>query len=311
MVTFEVSGVPRPGLRIGDDILALDARLGSRLPGVDTGSVIGLLESWSTVEPVLDELAGAHTGDDPEAYQVGSVTLLPPVRWPRAIFCASANYNDHVQEWTGSGLPDKATTRPCFFFKAPHHTLVGPDDVVHLPRPDAKMFNEIELAVIIGRRTRLVSEASAMDSVAGYAIFNDVSDYSQSQRKDWYGQRFGMADWMRIKSFDNSSVLGPDLVPASQVEDPYKLAMNLYVNDELVQESSTELMHYSIAEQISYLSEQLTLLPGDVVSTGSIRGIGAVKGVFLNVGDRVRAEIDGLGAQHNVIGAPPAADAGE
>jgi 2-keto-4-pentenoate hydratase/2-oxohepta-3-ene-1,7-dioic acid hydratase in catechol pathway len=303
LVTFAADGgAPQPGLRIGDGILPLTGERAAALPGADTSSVLGLLESWEAVEPALDQIAGAYDGSG--ALALEAVTLGPPVRWPRAIFCASANYNDHVQEWTGSGLPDKSTTRPCHFLKLPYHTLVGPEDVVHIPRPDARLFNEIELAVVIGKPARMVSEARAMDSVAGYTIFNDVSDYSQSGRSDWYGKRFGIGDWLRIKSFDNSSVLGPNLVPAGQVDDPYKLGMSLFVNDELMQESSTELMHYSIAEQISYLSEQLTLQPGDVISTGSIRGIGAVRGIFLNPGDRVRARIDGLGEQHTVIGAP-------
>jgi 2-keto-4-pentenoate hydratase/2-oxohepta-3-ene-1,7-dioic acid hydratase in catechol pathway len=305
LVTFTANGgAPQPGLRIGDEIVPLAGERAAALAGADTTSVLGLLESWEAVEPALDQIAGAYDGSG--ALPVEAVTLGPPVRWPRAIFCASANYNDHVQEWTGSGLPDKSTTRPCHFLKLPYHTLVGPDDVVHIPRPDAQVFNEIELAVVISKPTRMVSEARAMDSVAGYLVFNDVSDYSQSGRSDWYGKRFGIGDWLRIKSFDNSSVLGPNLVPAAQVDDPYKLAMNLFVNDELMQESSTSLMHYSIAEQISYLSEQLTLMPGDVISTGSIRGIGAVRGIFLNPGDRVLATIDGLGEQHTTIGAPVA-----
>jgi 2,4-didehydro-3-deoxy-L-rhamnonate hydrolase len=305
LITFTAGGgAPRPGLRIGDEILPLTGEYAAVLSRADTSSVLGLLESWESVEPALEQIAGTYDGSG--ALAVDAVTLGPPVRYPRAIFCASANYNDHVQEWTGSGLPDKSTTRPCHFLKLPYHTLVGPDDVVRIPRPDARLFNEIELAVVIGKPTRMVSEARAMDSVAGYAVFNDVSDYSQSGRSDWYGKRFGIGDWLRIKSFDNSSVLGPNLVPASQVADPYKLGMSLFVNDELMQESSTELMHYSIAEQISYLSEQLTLLPGDVISTGSIRGIGAVRGIFLNPGDLVRAVIDGLGEQHTTIGAPAA-----
>jgi 2,4-diketo-3-deoxy-L-fuconate hydrolase len=305
LVTFAPSadGIPRPGLRMGDEVVGLTGARAAGLAGVDASSVLGLLESWAQAAPALDAIADAHTSDGEDTHAAETVHLFAPVRWPHGIFCASANYNDHVREWTGAGLPDKSTTRPCHFFKSPYHTLVGPNDVIHLPRKDAKVFNELELAVVIGKPTRAVSEAKAMDSVAGYVVFNDVSDYSQSGRSDWYGKRFGIGDWLRIKSFDNSSVLGPGIVPASQVESPYKLAMNLFVNEELMQESSTEMMHYSIAEQISYLSEQLTLQPGDVLSTGSIRGIGAVRGIFLEPGDRVRATIDGLGEQNNTIAA--------
>lgn len=307
LVTFASSGEATPGLLVGGSVVDLRIALGNCMPAVDVSSMVGILETWTSVKPLADGLASdvrAGTGAV-AVHDLAAVSLLAPVRWPRGIFCASANFRDHVREWTGQELPDKATTRPCFFFKAPFHTLVGPYDVVHLPRDDAKVFNEVELAVVIGERARSVPEEQAMEHVAGYAIFNDVSDFSQSQRQDWYGQRFGMADWLRIKSFDNSSVLGPMVVPADQVADPYALDMKLWVNDELVQESSTSMMHYSIAEQISYLSEQLTLLPGDVVTTGSVRGIGAVRGVFLEPGDVVRAEIASLGQQRVVVGEPP------
>lgn len=299
MVTFGDPD-PQPGLRVGDQILPISAvDLG---PDIDTSSMLGLLESWAAALPVLDDFVADYQPSGEGAYSIADVTLHPPVRWPRAIFCAISNYDDHVREWTGgSGLPDKSTTQPHHFFKAPFHTLVGPRAAVHLPRPDAKLFNEIELAAIIGKPTRFATVDQAMDSVAGYAVFNDMSDYSQHGRDDWFSKRFGPADWLRVKSFANSSVLGPNLVPANQVSDPYKLKLELFVNDELLQESSSVQMHYTIAEQIAYLSEQLTLLPGDVISTGSIRGIGAVRGIFLEPGDRVRATITGLGEQENLI----------
>ena len=255
--------------------------------------------------PVLDAFVAGCDPSPDGAHSVDDVTLHPPVRWPRAIFCAISNYDDHVREWTqGTGLPDKSTTRPHHFFKAPFHTLVGARDAIHLPREDAKLFNEIELAAIIGKPTRFATVDEAMDSVAGYAVFNDLSDYSQHGGDDWFSKRFGPANWLRVKSFANSSVLGPNLVPANQVDDPYELKLELFVNDELLQESSSVQMHYTIAEQIAYLSEQLTLLPGDVISTGSIRGIGAVRGIFLEPGDRVRATITGLGEQENLVRSP-------
>ena len=296
---------PQPGLRVGDQILPLSSV--DLDPDVDTSSVLGLLGSWAAVLPVLDEFVANLDPGDEGAYSLEDVTLYPPVRWPRAIFCAISNYDDHVREWTaGSGLPDKSTTQPHHFFKTPFHTLAGPQDAVHLPRPDAKLFNEIELAAIVGKPTRSATVDEAMDSVAGYAVFNDMSDYSQHGGDDFFSKRFGPANWLRVKSFTNSSVLGPNLVPANQVSDPYKLKLELFVNDELLQESSSVQMHYTIAEQIAYLSEQLTLLPGDVISTGSIRGIGAVRGIFLEPGDRVRATITGLGEQENLICPAPA-----
>ncbi|HLY64313.1 MAG TPA: fumarylacetoacetate hydrolase family protein, partial [Chloroflexota bacterium] len=118
------------------------------------------------------------------------------------------------------------------------------------------------------------------------------------RRSDFYGQRFG-TDWLRVKSFDNSAPLGPWLTLAHNVPDPQDLTIRCWINDELRQDGSTATMHYSVREQIEYLTEQVTLLPGDVLSTGTIAGIGAPQGIFLKPGDRIRITIDRLGTLEN------------
>ena len=136
-----------------------------------------------------------------------------------------------------------------------------------------------------------------MDYVAGYTIINDMSLRDQGNREDWNIRH----DFLSGKSFDSGAPLGPWIVPAKQIKDPYALDMKQWVNDELMQDSSSKFMHFTIDEQIAHLSGKLTLRPGDVIATGSPSGNGRPRGIFLKPGDEVTVVIDGIGTLHNPI----------
>jgi 2-keto-4-pentenoate hydratase/2-oxohepta-3-ene-1,7-dioic acid hydratase in catechol pathway len=203
--------------------------------------------------------------------------------------CIGLNYADHAAE-AGQDVP----TEPIVFMKATS-ALCGPNDKLPIPRGSEKTDWEVELVVVIGSRTKYVSEADAMAHVAGYAVGNDVSERAfQTERS---GQ------WTKGKSADGFGPLGPWLVTADEVADPQALDMWLRVNDERVQDGSTRTMVYGVAHLVSYLSHFMTLEPGDVIFTGTPPGVGmGMKPPrFLKPGDVVALGIEGLGEQRQDV----------
>ncbi len=298
LVTFLDGDTPRPGLLVGDRVADLVA---ARLPSSSaTGSLVDLLGIWDAAQPALSELAervSLGRGDLP-THDLKSVRLCAPLLYPGAIFCAAANYTDHMKEMNPDRpIPDKNTTRPYFFTKSPRHTVIGPGEPIRLPATSTQIDWEAEIGVVIGRVASRVSVDQAMSHVAGYTILNDLSARDLTPRTDW---RFGN-DWFRGKSFDTAAPMGPWITPASEVPDPHRLGIRLWVNDELKQDSSSTCMLFTIPEQIAYLSEQLTLQPGDVIATGTPAGVGRPRGTYLERGDRVRISIECLGTLENHV----------
>src|SRR6202140_752610 len=199
------------------------------------------------------------------------------------------NYVDHAKE-TGAQFP----TEPIFFLKA-NTALSGPNDPVEKPRGSTKLDWEVEIAAIIGTRAKYVSEADALKHVAGYCVCNDVSE------RNFQIERLGQ--WTKGKSHDTFGPLGPWLVTRDEIPDVQKLSMWLDVNGERRQTGSTSTMIFSMAKCISYVSQFLTLLPGDVITTGTPPGVGTgmKPPQFLNVGDVVTLGIEGLGEQRQQI----------
>ena len=199
------------------------------------------------------------------------------------------NYSDHAAE---AGMP--IPPEPVFFLKA-NTCLCGPNDAVEKPRGSTKLDWEVELAVVIGIQAKYVSEADALKHVAGYAIGNDVSE------RNFQLERGGT--WTKGKSHDTFGPLGPWLVTKDEIADPQKLGMWLDVNGERRQTGNTSTMIFTVAKCLSYVSQFMTLLPGDVVITGTPPGVGAgmKPPKFLNAGDVVTLGIDGLGAQRQDI----------
>lgn len=203
--------------------------------------------------------------------------------------CIGLNYADHAAE-SGMQVPPE----PIIFMKA-NSAICGPDDPIVIPRGSEKTDWEVELAVIIGTRAKYVTEAEALAHVAGYAVTNDVSE------RAFQAERAGQ--WTKGKSCDNFGQLGPWLVTRDGVADPQDLPMWLTVNGETMQKGSTRTMVYGVAHLVSYLSQFMTLHPGDVISTGTPPGVGmGMKPPrYLKPGDVVELGIEGLGRQRQQV----------
>jgi 2-keto-4-pentenoate hydratase/2-oxohepta-3-ene-1,7-dioic acid hydratase in catechol pathway len=281
VVVYEDGSGPQAGVLVGDAIAPSDAAWALWRGG-----------DWSTARAALARDASLMTGARPLA----GTRLLAPLR-PGAVLCAAANYADHIKEMTGDEPPDKRTTRPYFFTKLPR-TVVGPHEDIRLPPTSRQVDWEAEIGVVIGRPARDVAVSDAMRYVAGYVIVNDLSARDEQFRQDW--PHFH-ADWFRSKTFDTSCPLGPWLTPVEAVGDPHALWIKTWINDRLMQDSSSRQMIFTIPEQIAYLSEQLTLQPGDVIATGTPAGCGRPRAIFLQPGDHIAIEIEGLGRLENRV----------
>jgi 2-keto-4-pentenoate hydratase/2-oxohepta-3-ene-1,7-dioic acid hydratase in catechol pathway len=215
---------------------------------------------------------------------------LAPLLYPGKVLCAGANYYDHIAEM---GVPDtrKEAQRLFFFFKPPRNAVVGPGDTVRMPLGTEAFDWEVELAAVIGRTARNVGVESALGHVAAYTVAIDFSARDLNRAPE----TFYKLDWVAGKAHDTCCPMGPRLVPAAALRDPQDLGLRLSVNGETKQDARTSGMIFSIAEQIATLSRIMTLDPGDVVLTGTPAGVGAPKRSFLKVGDRVEAEIEGIG----------------
>jgi 2,4-didehydro-3-deoxy-L-rhamnonate hydrolase len=209
--------------------------------------------------------------------------LGSPVARPSKIVCIGLNYLDHANE-TGAAVP----TEPVLFLKSTT-AIAGPFDSVMIPKGSEKTDWEVELAVIIGQTARYVSEDEAMQYVAGYCLHNDISE------RAFQLERGGT--WDKGKGCDTFAPLGPWLVTADEMADPHQLSMWLTVNGQSMQHSSTANLIFNIPVLISYVSQFMTLLPGDIISTGTPAGVGLGMNppVFLQPGDQMELGIEGLG----------------
>ncbi len=211
-----------------------------------------------------------------------------PIDRPGKIVCVGLNYRDHAEE-QGTELPGA----PLLFAKWPN-ALIGPGEPIVIPRISKQVDYEAELGVVIGERVRGISEEDALHAVRGYICLNDVS------ARDL---QFSDGQWTRGKSPDTFCPVGPQLAPASAVPDPQKLGIRCVLNGELMQDSTTANMIFTVAEIIAYASETMTLEPGDLIATGTPAGVGVFRDppVLLKDGDEVTIEIDGLGALTNPV----------
>jgi 2-keto-4-pentenoate hydratase/2-oxohepta-3-ene-1,7-dioic acid hydratase in catechol pathway len=216
--------------------------------------------------------------------------LEAPIPRPaRNVFCLGRNYREHAAE-RGAEAP----AHPVFFTKVPESVLPPHGRVVH-HACTKELDYEVELAVVIGTAGRDIARATALGHVFGYTIINDVTARDLQKR---HGQ------WFKGKTLDTFCPMGPVLVTADEIPDPQQLAVALRVNGETRQSSHTSRMIFPVDECIAVLSEGFTILPGDVIATGTPEGVGAASGRFLQVGDRVEAEIERLGVLANEIVAP-------
>ncbi|MEV5276127.1 fumarylacetoacetate hydrolase family protein [Streptomyces sp. NPDC052811] len=242
-------------------------------------------------EFALDRIrAAADTGVLPALDDAG-VRVGPPVARIGKVVCIGLNYHDHAEE-TGAAIP----AEPVVFFKAAD-TVVGPHDTVLIPRKSVKTDWEVELAIVIGRTARYVADdEDPLAYVAGYAVSHDVSE------REFQIERGGT--WDKGKNCETFNPFGPWLVTRDEVPDPQALSLKLWVNGELKQDGSTSQQIFPVAEVVRYVSQFMTLYPGDVINTGTPAGVAmgqAEPKPYLRAGDVVELEISGLGRQRQAL----------
>ena len=277
LLRFGPKGAEKPGLLDADDrIRDLSGQIDDITP-----------------EALSPEGLARLSGLDPSSLPLvpGSPRLGCPLAHVPNLVCIGLNYADHARE-TNSPIPEE----PIVFMK---HTgsIIGPDDQVRLPRGATKGDWEVELGVVIGTRASYVEEADAMDHVAGYCIVNDVSERD-------YQRHGGGGQWIKGKSPETFAPIGPWLVTWDEIPEPQNLSLWCEVDGRRFQDGSTRTMIFGVAHLVSHLSRYMTLLPGDVISTGTPPGVGmGVKPqpVFLKPGNVMRLGIEGLGEQRQEV----------
>jgi 2-keto-4-pentenoate hydratase/2-oxohepta-3-ene-1,7-dioic acid hydratase in catechol pathway len=217
------------------------------------------------------------------------VRLAEPVKRPGKLICIGLNYRKHAEE-SGMGVPSE----PVVFFKATS-SLTGPNDNIVIPRNSKKTDWEVELAVVIGRRANYIDKEDALDYVAGYCLHNDVSE------REFQLERGGQ--WVKGKSCDSFAPLGPYLVTKDEIADPNNLQLWLTLNGKKMQDGNTSDFIFNIQEVVAYLSQFMSLMPGDIISTGTPEGVGLGFDPprYLKAGDVVELGIEGLGKSRQEV----------
>ncbi len=271
LLRYGPAGAEKPGL--------LDAEGTIR----DLSEHLSDIDGASLAPAKLQELAALDTAGLPAVD--GNPRLGPPVAGVGKLLCIGLNYRDHAEE-TGAPIPEE----PILFMKSTT-SIIGPNDEVVLPRGSLKGDWEVELGVVIGSRARYVDEENALDYVAGYCVFNDVSER--------HFQLEGTGQWVKGKSADTFAPFGPYMVTRDEVPDPQDLHLWLEVDGKRYQDGSTRTMIFSVVHLVSYVSRYMTLEPGDIIPTGTPPGVGLglKPPVFLKPGNVMRVGIDGLGEQ--------------
>lgn len=274
------AGAERPALLDQDGTLR---DLSSLTPDID-GPLLADPDALTRIR------AAAADGTLPALDSAG-LRVGPPLGRIGKILCIGLNYHDHARE-TGAAVP----AEPILFMKAPD-TVVGPDDTVLVPRGSLKTDWEVELAVVIGRELRYAAGAQeALAAVAGYAVAHDVSE------RAFQIERGGQ--WDKGKNCETFNPLGPWLVTADEIPDPQALSLRLWVNGDLKQDGTTAEQIFPVVEVVRYVSQFMTLYPGDVINTGTPAGVALGRPEpkpYLRAGDVVELEIDGLGRQRQVL----------
>ncbi len=275
LVRYGSAGKEKPGL------IDLDGKLR------DLSGVIPDIDPAQLGDAALESLRKLDTAHLPLVE--GNPRMGSPIGGVGKFIAIGLNYADHAAE---AGLPQPA--EPVVFMKVTS-CIQGPNDPVMLPRGSVKSDWEVELGVVIGTRARYIAEKDALSSVAGYCTINDVSE------REYQLERGGT--WDKGKGCDTFGPIGPWLVTRDEVPDPQKLGMWLDLNGKRTQTGNTETMIFSVAKIVSYLSEFMTLMPGDVITTGTPPGVGLAHKPprYLKEGDVMTLGIDGLGEQHQVV----------
>ena len=269
--------------------------VGAEKPGMldEQGSIRDLSTIVSDISPAIidaGDLDGLKSVDPASLPRVENNPRLGPCVGRIGKFvCIGLNYSDHAKE-TGMPIP----TEPIVFMKTTS-SISGPDDDIELIRGSVKTDWEVELGIVVGKHTKYVSEENALDHVAGYCVVNDVSE------RQWQLEQGGQ--WIKGKSGDTYGPIGPWFVTRDEIPDPQNLDLWLEVNDKRHQDGNTRTMIFPVSTIISYLSQCMSLQPGDVIATGTPPGVGQgmKPPVYLRAGDRLRLGVEGLGIQQQTV----------
>ncbi|MGB3549843.1 MAG: fumarylacetoacetate hydrolase family protein [Candidatus Binatus sp.] len=279
LVTYSYHNNVKLGAIKSDGVIDLRKRIPA-LPG----EMIALIEKWDDVRSKVEELVEESEPDAP----LDDVRLMAPVTRPGKVMAIGLNYADHIKE-TGQQTPKHQ-----IWFSKAVTSINGPFDPIELPLASKMIDYEAELVVIVGKRCKHVAAECAVEVVFGYCAGNDVSV------RDW---QMRTPQWVLGKSFDTHAPIGPWIVTADEIGDPHTLGIRCLVNGELRQNSNTKYLVFSVFDQIAHLSTAMTLEPGDTIFTGTPGGVGLAMNPpqWLSEGDRVRVEIDQIGAIEAVM----------
>jgi 2-keto-4-pentenoate hydratase/2-oxohepta-3-ene-1,7-dioic acid hydratase in catechol pathway len=305
LLTYRSGREARAGILVGEQIYDVAKTSGATA----YSSVLAILHDWTRAKRILADTAKRIAAGKSKAKgtPLARAKLLAPVLYPGNIYCAGANYTDHVAEMErargGAGQTMKDLgEKPWHFIKTARSSIVGPGAAVKLPAFSKAVDWEVELAAVIGKAAKDVAVEKALDYVAGYTIADDLSARDVMRREKNPPSSPFHFDWVSQKCFDGSCPIGPWIVPAAELADPQRLGIRLWVNDELMQDSNTGKMIFNTAEQIAMLSSRVTLHPGDLVLTGTPAGVGMGRNRFLRPGETVRLWIEGIGEfNHKVV----------
>jgi len=305
LVTFQLSNIPLP--RVGAQVafngqqfvIDLATAAGGKLGKPDELDMIKFLRGGSDFLRIARDVT--RDSSCPYRFRLEDVNLKAPVKNPEKIICVGLNYKDHAEE---SNLP--LPTVPVLFSKYAN-TIIGPGDIIEHPIETKELDYEVELVAVIGREGRRIPPEKALDYVAGYTVGHDVS------ARDWQLKMPG-GQWMAGKTFDTFAPIGPSIVvhriPGEKDEedafsfDPLNLKIKCTLNDQVVQNSSTNQLVFHIDHLVSHISKLVTLRPGDLIFTGTPPGVGFARKppLWMKVGDRVTCEIEHLGKLSNTVG---------
>jgi len=282
LATIQTPAGPRAALFQGEDYIDLHATRPD-LPS----SVRELLAGGSTM---LRSAAEAAARPDAARHSAASVKLLAPIPDPPKVICIGLNYRDHAAE-SGAPIPKE----PVLFSKFAT-AILGPGEPIRLPSVSREVDYEAELVLVVGKKGRHLSAASALDHLAGCTIGHDVS------ARDWQLKKDGR-QWMAGKTFDTFAPIGPILMTMDELGDPHNLSIRLRLNGQVMQDSNTRMMIFRAADLLAYISQIVTLQPGDLIFTGTPSGVGFTRKppIFLKDGDVVEVEIEKLGVLRNPV----------
>jgi 2-keto-4-pentenoate hydratase/2-oxohepta-3-ene-1,7-dioic acid hydratase in catechol pathway len=281
LLTFETEGKSRTGAISNSQVFDLNA-LNTDIPADMLSFLMGGSATFDAARSVVEKGEGG--------IDAGDLRVLAPISNPEKVICIGLNYADHAAE-SGMAVPSE----PVVFSKFAS-SIVGPTDPIEAPRSSTKLDYEAELVVVVGKSGRHISEANALDHVAGYTVGHDVSARDYQLEKP-------AGQWTLGKTFDTFAPIGPHIVSKDEIPNPHDLGIRCILNGETVQDSNTQELIFRIETLISYLSHVFTLSPGDLIFTGTPPGVGMGRDpqLWLKPGDTVVCEIDGIGRITNSV----------